>query len=318
MYDLWVYSNSKKFFPPIEEGITWETSRVGEPSKLKFKCIADYADMFTEGDAVSFKKDNVGVFIGYVFKKSRTKDRLVEVTCYDQLRYFKNKDTYVYTNKTASQVLTMLARDFGLSVGKIENTGYVIPNRVEDNKSLFDIMQNALNETLTARTQLYCLYDNYGLIELRNIENLKTNILIDAETGQNYTYESSIDDQTYNQIKLTYDNEQTGKREVYMARDSKSISRWGVLQLYESVSDPLGAIDKVNKLLQLYNAKTRNLKIEKAFGHVACRAGASVVVRLNLGDVSLSNYMLIEKATHEFNNDLHTMTLTLRGGEFIA
>lgn len=44
----------------------------------------------------------------------------------------------------------------------------------------------------------------------------------------------------------------------------------------------------------------------------------SIVVKLNLGDVSLQNFMLVEKVKHNFKNELHTMDLTLRGGEFIA
>lgn len=34
----------------------------------------------------------------------------------------KNKDTYVYTNKTASEVIKMVAEDFQLNVGELEDT----------------------------------------------------------------------------------------------------------------------------------------------------------------------------------------------------
>ncbi len=41
---------------------------------------------------------------------------------------------------------------------------------------------------------------------------MKVNLIIDSDTGQNFEYKSSIDSQTYDQVKLTYDNEDTGKR----------------------------------------------------------------------------------------------------------
>ena len=56
-------------------------------------------------------------------------------------------------------------------------------------------------------------------------------IMIDAETGQNYDYESSIDENTYNRIKLVYDNEDAGKREVYIAQDSSNINRLSLIHI---------------------------------------------------------------------------------------
>ena len=49
---------------------------------------------------MSFRFNGANVFYGYVFKKSRSDNRLIKVTAYDQLRYFKNKDTISYVNKT--------------------------------------------------------------------------------------------------------------------------------------------------------------------------------------------------------------------------
>lgn len=53
----------------------------------------------------------------------------------------------------------MLADDFGLNLGTLENTSYKIASRTEDNKSLFVLSKPALDETLKATTQMYVLYD---------------------------------------------------------------------------------------------------------------------------------------------------------------
>ena len=41
----------------------------------------------------------------FVFQKGGSKDGLDHVMAYDQIRHLKNKDTYVYNDKTASQFL---------------------------------------------------------------------------------------------------------------------------------------------------------------------------------------------------------------------
>ena len=317
--ELAIINDRTIYFPCVEDGITWETERKGTPGVLKFTVIKTEGLSFVEGNIVRLVVDGKPVFFGYVFKKKRTKEQHIEVTAYDQLRYFKNKETYVYKEKTASEVIRMMAEDFGMDVGKLENTGYVIPQKVEDNKTLLDIAQSAMEETLVKTKKLYVLYDDFGKLTLKNIENMKTNVLINANTGENFSYESSIDDQTYNQIKLVYENEKTGKRDVYMNKDSGNISRWGVLQYYEDVKTDIGIIDKLDALSSLYNKKTRRLKIEKAFGVPGLRAGNSVIVMLDLGDITVHNMMVCEKVKHTFSNDYHTMDLTVIGNkEFIA
>ena len=90
------------------------------------------------GDHVALQIDGKDIFYGFVFtKKSSGKSDMVEVTAYDQLRYLKNKDTYVYEDKTAGDLIRMLAADFQLQTGEIEDTGFRIASRVEDNSSPF-------------------------------------------------------------------------------------------------------------------------------------------------------------------------------------
>jgi hypothetical protein len=306
------------YIPAVEEGIQWTTERSLSPSTLKFTVVKDEALKFEEGDAVRLSVDGRGVFFGFVFTKKRNKDHLIEVTAYDQMRYLKNKDTYVYENKTASQVIAMIANDFNLNLGTLEETKYVIPSRVEDNQSLMDIIQTALDLELQHNKELYCLYDDCGKLTLKNIGSMKLNLLIDSETAEDFDYTSTIDQQTYDQIKLIYDNNETGEREVYIAKDSSHINQWGILQYYEKLQEGENGVAKANALLELYNKKTRNLKINNAFGDVRCRAGTMVVVQLYLGDISISNYLLVEKATHTFDNNHHYMSLNLRGGEFVV
>ncbi len=163
---------------------------------------------------------------------------------------------------------------------------------------------------------MYVLYDDFGKLTLKNVENMKLNILIDEETGENFDYTSSIDDNTYNKIKLSYENKETGKREIYIAQDSRNMNKWGTLQYFDTIDEKENGKAKVNALLSLYNKKTRKLEIKNAIGDIRVRAGSAIVVMLNLGDVIIKNFMMVEKVKHTFNEKHHTMNLVLRGGEF--
>lgn len=317
-YEFLIQHGNKVYQPIVTGEIQWQTERKGKAGSLTFKVVKDSTINFTEGDAVRLKADGKNVFYGFVFQKKRDKEGIITVTAYDQLRYLKNKDTYVYSNKTASEVVQMLAKDFNLQCGTLEDTKFKIESRVEDNQTLFDIIQNALDLTLQNKKEMYVLYDDFGKLTLKNIGNMKVGILIDEDTGENFDYSSSIDGETYNKIKLVYENEESGKREIYIAQDSSHINQWGVLQYFETIDEKTNGKAKADALLSLYNQKTRKLTIKGAFGDVRVKAGTLVAVSLNLGDIVANSFLLVEQAKHSFSESFYTMDLTLRGGEFIA
>ena len=314
--ELTIQNRDKTYIPIVADGVKWSTDRRGSPGKLTFTVIKDGIIDFTEGNTVRLTAGGKNLFYGFVFTKKRDKQHQIDVTAYDQLRYLKNKDTCNYKNMTASDVIKMIAANFRLNLGTVEQTEFVIANRNEDNASLFDIIYNALDLELTNTKKLYVLYDDFGELTLKSLESTNIDLLIDEETGENFDYSSSIDDSTYNKIKLSYDNKDTGLRDIYIAQSGQRMNDWGVLQFFDKLQDGENGKAKADALLDLYNAKTRRLKITKAFGDVRVRAGCRLTVALNLGDISVNNYMLVEKCVHTFNEGDHWMDLTLRGGEF--
>ena len=316
--ELFIQHNSTIQFPVVEEGARLTLERKGTPGKLEFTVVKGPGLNFAEGDPVKLTVNGTAMFYGFVFKKKRDKGGTIDVVAYDQLRYLKNKDTITEEGLKASDLLKRIATDFRLNLGTVEDTGYTLETIVEENQTLFDMIQSALDETLMNTKQLYVLYDDAGKLTLKNINTMKLNLLIDEETGENFSYESSIDEQTYNKIKLAYNDEKTGKRELFIAQDGAKMNQWGVLQYFEEVQTKTGASAKADALLKLYDQKTRKLTIQNAFGDVLVRAGSAVVVALNLGDIVTNNYMVVNKVTHTFRGDEHMMELDLIGGEFIA
>lgn len=296
---------------------TLTLKRKNTPGKLTFTVVKDLT--LAEGDPVKLTAGEVTVFYGFVFGIDRDAGETLEVTAYDQLRYLKNKDTFIDEGLKASDLVRRLAGDFQLNLGTVEDTGYTLETIVEENQTLFDMIQNALDETLKATGKLYVLCDEGGALCLRNIESLQLDLLIDAESGQNFRCRSSIDSETYNKIKLSYNDPDTGKREIYQAQDSESIGRWGVLQYYEVIQDPAGAAARADALLSLYDHRTQTLSVQKAFGDPRVRGGSILAVSLPLeGETALSRYMVVEQVTHTFTEGAHWMDFDLIGGDYTA
>lgn len=309
---------NKAFIPVAEEGITWTTGRTGTPGQLDFTVVKDNIINFQEGNRVQLKVDGIPVFLGFVFKKKRNKDGLIQVTAYDQLRYFKNKDIYIYENKTASELLKMIAGDFSLFIGDIDDTGYNIELRVEDNETLFDIMGNALGLTLYNTREMYVLYDDFGKLALKNIGSMKVPLMITEGSAEDFDYETGIDSDVYNKVKIVYEDSETKNREVFVTKDDENIKKWGVLQFYETVDSRQKGQATAEAVLELYNHKKRALSINNAIGDLRVRAGCMLPIFLNLGDIVTNNWLIVEKCKHKFKDNEHTMDLTLVGGDFSA
>ncbi|MBP5781523.1 MAG: hydrolase [Clostridia bacterium] len=313
--EILIQHDGTLYYPPIADGVDVEWDRKGQPGKMTFEVIKTDALKFDEGDACRFNVDDDSFFFGFVFDKSRQgseKDK-IKVTVYDQLFYLRNKDYFLYSDKTATEVIRCLAADFGMQTGDLENTGFRLPGRAEDNQTLFDIIQNALDDTLKATGKLYVLYDKSGRLTLTECGKMKIPLLIDESTAADYDYKTSISD-SYNKIRL----QREGETPV-IVKDSEKIRQWGVLQYVESVTNTDVNLQNMAKtLLTLYGEKKKMLSVKKALGSIHVRAGSLLVVRLDLGDDTISNYLLVEQVKHSFRENEHFMDLKLRGNGFVT
>lgn len=302
----------------IVSDITWKTSRIGKPGSLEFTLIKgaiyqSIAFQYNNVDIVRFRFGDQNVFYGYIFGVDSGKDEAVRIVAHDQIRYLLNKDTYVFANETLTGIVKQIADDFNLRIGRIDETVYRIPTMVEDGQALLDIIDKAIVYTLWNTNRNYVLFDDFGELSLRNVEDMLVDFYIgDGSLMYDYRSKVSIDSDTYNKIKLYQDNKDTGKREVYMAQDSANIAKWGVLQLYQSVDEDKNAAqinELLNQLMQLKNRETKSLKID-AIGDIRVRAGCYVPIVIE--EFGINQPFLINECTHRFDGTDHTMSLDLK------
>lgn len=305
-----------------EGSVILTSSRKGTPSNLTFKIMRNAVKdglNFVEGDFVSLVVNKSNIFKGRIFSKSRTKDQIITVTAYDQLRYLRNKKNYEYANKKAGDIVKMIADDFKLKTGIIEDTGYVIAQRREEDETLFDIILNAIDITNVNTNELYVLFDEFGELSLRNIKNMFVPLCVsDDGTIIDFNYKTDIDSDTYNLVKLYRDNEDTGKRDVYAALDSVTQEKWGVLQYYESLpeiyNDAQAKIIAEN-ILKQKNRLRKTLSVEcigAGQGEEKIRGGSVVLVDINdVGQNAVFNTYVVENCTHTFSNNQHNIKIDI-------
>ena len=301
---------------PLVTSLEWTTERKGSCGVLEFEVLKEEIE-FTEGNRVSVKYKDVPFFLGYIFKRSRTKSGKIKVTAYDQLRYLKNKDTYIFKNVTATEIIKRIAEDFKLEIGELEDSGFKIEKRIEDNKTLFDMILYALTETLYNTKKQFIFYDDYGKLTLKEDEKMRIlDLILDDKSATDYKYGTSIDDKTYNQIKLMRVNKESGTREIYMVKDPFNIKSWGILQYFENVDEKMTEAkikEKVESLLKLYNHKRRTFSMDNILGDIRIRGGSSMMIQLDVGDIKVQNYMIADKVKHVFKFQRHTMDIDFIG-----
>lgn len=310
---LKIVNGNNVITPVVLDGLKLTTEREGVCGKMTFDILMDGTDI-QEGNNVIFQYGGYNVFHGFIFKRSTSDREKMNITAYDQLRYLKNKDTYNFQNKTASEILTSIAGDFGLQLGTVTDTKYKIASFIQKDKTLFDMIDDALGETTRNAGEMYVMYDNFGKLTLRNISELKVPVLITDNTAQSLSYQSDIDTDTYDVIKLYKENKEAGTRELYITKDSEHINKWGMLQYYGSIKDGENGQEKAEKLLTLYNTATKSLSIKNCFGDPRVHAGCLIPVILDVDTEKIKNYMLVEKCEHTFKDGQHYMDLKLRGG----
>lgn len=312
--ELLIYNGNKVYFPVVLEDVTWETDRRGGgPGKLTFTIMNDRILDVEEGNTVTMKFGEYKVFKGFIFTIRFNSNGTLGITAYDQIRYLKNKHTMNYENKTASEVIKIIAAQFRLNVGTIEDTEWVIPNRIEHDTELIQIIYNALDKSMIKTSKIYVLYDDFGELTLKNIESMKLPLLYDNGTIEDFDYETSIDKNTYNQIRITYDNEDTGVREVYMTKDSRNINKWGILQFCDKIDKNINGKFAAEKALEWFNKKTSTLSVKNALGDIRIRAGSSIKLKLDIPETPIRKLMIVDKVKHTFKNGEHFMDMTLNG-----
>lgn len=319
-------NRGKIYRPNILEGVQWETEISGSPGKLTCEIMTDH--VIDPGNVIRLYDDVFSYFYGYVFTTEHDPNaHKVKITAYDQIRYLKNQDTYVFPDATLSAIISNITSDYGIKEGVLANPSYKVKAHVAENKSLLDIIDDAIDEVMMYTGELYILFDYYGSLTLVNSTSslFDTGMLIDVKSLQDYDIQSTIDDDdVYNRVRLVYKDSDAGTLRIFESpKDGKpniQQEQWGLLQHYESLDDVTNAQKKADLLLSTHNHIKRTIRLKDVPGDAktVVRAGSRIYVKMNLGDVQQDGMLIVNRCVHKWDNCVHLMDLDMEGGVFDA
>lgn len=309
--------NGEVFDLPVK-AFEWKTERIGKAGVFEVELFNDKPLEFPihSGAIIRAVDGDLKIFYGYAFDDRVKKNGELKLKAYDQLRYLKNQDTYVMPSSTASTAIKSIADRLGLRVGIFEETGFVVPGIVEDDKEAFDVVAKFLAATLVETNRNFVLFDNFGLLELRNIHSLVI-LADDFYIGEgsllyDYEYTKSIDKETYNRVKYARDNKDTGKREVFIAQDSVNIAKWGLLQQFRKVDENMTNAQikvLVERAIKAYNKESKTIELS-CLGNWKVRAGRMIF--LFIEKLGIKEYFMVEGCSHKWREGVHTMDLKMK------
>lgn len=176
----------------------------------------------------------------------------------------------------------------------------------------------AKESDMKERKPVFVAYDDNGLLVVKELNDMITDILIDATQVGDYSYVSSIEN-TFTQVlvvreaKATENGEETKKFWRTGAAYAKNeTQKWGVLQkVYKPDDKKADAIDYAKNLLNSLARKTHTLRLKDCLGHTEIRPGSGIWLNFNIGDQIINELVYVQAVTHKFNNNKHLMDMDI-------
>lgn len=172
------------------------------------------------------------------------------------------------------------------------------------------------DEEMKERKPVYIAYDDNGLLVVKELNDMITDVLIDATQVGDYSYTSSIED-TFTQILVVREANvmKDGKKTKEFLRTGSAaakneIAKWGVLQKVIKPDDKKTNVIKLaKKNLENLAKKTHTLRLKECLGHTEIRPGSGIWLNFNVGDQIINELVYVQAVTHNFNNNKHVMDL---------
>ena len=152
-------------FSYVAAAISLKSSWANGASKLTFRYPKSVGIKLNNGDYVVFEYNEVKLFAGTVFTIKKVNGD-PEITAYDQLRYFKAKDTIMRKNKSLSELLDVCAGNL-LVTTDVAAITEKLPNYLFENQTYLDMIYQSCSDHLVDTGDYYVLRDNAVKLSLK-------------------------------------------------------------------------------------------------------------------------------------------------------
>ena len=262
-----------------------------------------------EGHSVIFYWKGKELFRGMFATQGQSRKKLLTAKAYDiGIRLANNRDTFCYTNKTATDIFLDVCGRFGIPAKEAAGTGYVIPELPKPKATGWDVVMDALALTYKATGVRYypaAFGDAMSLLERRR------NILQwVVETGVNlseYSYTKSTE-----RVRTRLALLSSGGKVLARAQNEALEAKIGIFQDVGRVDGGMnaGQLDQlVNASLAENNQATQTLSLDNVLGQADVISGRGVFVAIK--PLGISRAFYVDTDSHMFDRRHHSMSLGL-------
>lgn len=261
-----------------------------------------------QGHQCIFSYNEKECFRGMIMTQTQSSQKRLTFKAYDNGIYLaNNKDTFIYENKTASDIFQDCCNRFGIPVGKVAKCTYKIPELTKPKTTAIDAILDALSLDFDATGIRHYVSSKKGKLSLlTRRENILQWVI---EVGQNissYSYARSIED-IRTRVKMVSKGGATVAQKSNVALEKKI----GIFQEIDQPDESLTTAQINNLITSILNEKStpeRTLDIE-AVGIPEIISGIGVYIIIP--ELGLSRTFYVDSDTHTFRDNMHTMSLKL-------
>lgn len=293
-----------------------------EPNVASVLSCEIYRDEITaeRGDVIKFVLDGGhNQFLGQI-RKTHKSGAWCSVTAYDQIHILNKSETsYVYENKTATEVVSYVAQANNLAMVNpphLMDSEYQIPVRVEETTWL-DIIHKAIELTAQNANKYFYLWDDCGNICFHSQKWLAEHSHIIASGGYITDYGYDEDDtDIFTQVtaieEVNKSNEGEAEKKFTVVKNEGLEKIFGTINKNVNVQEGENPTVVAQNLLNEIDLTSVSLSVSGCQGDVTVRGGTPIRADFYSEDNMeyIRGWFRVESVKHHFQAGYHDMDLT--------
>lgn len=261
-----------------------------------------------DGNQCVFLVDGKERFRGILMNQNQGDNKQLKFKAYDNGIYLaNNKDTFVYKNKTADQVFSDVCSRFGIPTGEVAKCSYKIPEFTKSKTTGQDAVLDALGLDYKATGTRHFISSDKGKLSLLQRKDQVISFVVDGDANlYGYSYTKSIES-----IKTRV--RMISKEGTTLAEKSNSAleQKIGIFQEIQQPDESLTKAqvkDLVGSVLDTLDDPEETLTLN-ILGDPDVISGKAILVKIPHLGISRAYY--VDSDDHAFEDNMHTMSLTL-------
>lgn len=261
-----------------------------------------------DGNQCVFLVDGKERFRGILMNQNQGDNKQLKFKAYDNGIYLaNNKDTFVYKNKTADQVFSDVCSRFGIPTGEVAKCSYKIPEFTKSKTTGQDAVLDALSLDYKATGIRHFISSDKGKLSLLQRKDQVISFVVDGDANlYGYSYTKSIES-IKTRVKMI------SKEGTTLAEKSNSSleQKIGIFQEIQQPDESLTKAqvkDLVGSVLDTLDDPEETLTLN-ILGDPDVISGKAILVKIPHLDISRAYY--VDSDDHTFEDNMHTMSLTL-------